>query len=207
MAEAITNLDDIIDSRDVIERIEELEAELEEAFQERSEVRKIELADELEDARIDRNDAALEVDEGAVPLVDFPEFVNLVAADPEHPLHKEALEFTRMNNGTLFSTLDEFVEETSADPRHLMYDEATEYKALRGLEEQAEGCGDWKYGAQLIRESYFKDYAQLLAEDIGAVNADATWPNNCIDWDQAARELEVDYTRVDFDGVDFLFRS
>ena len=35
---------------------------------------------------------------------DFPEYVNLVAADPEHPLHKEALEFTRMNNDTLFST-------------------------------------------------------------------------------------------------------
>lgn len=207
MAEAITNLDDIIDSRDVIERIEELESELEEAFQARSEERKIELADELEEYRLDLNEAVLDGEEGGVPLADFHEYVNLVAADPEHPLHKEALEFTRMNNGTLFSTLDEFVEETSADPRHLMYDEATEYKALKELEEQAEGYSVWKYGAQLIRESYFTDYAQQLAEDIGAVNADATWPNNCIDWDQAARELEVDYTRVDFDGVDFLFRS
>ena len=207
MAEAITNLDDIIDSRDVIERIEELESELEEAFQARSEERKIELADELEEYRLDLNEAVLDGEEGGVPLADFHEYVNLVAADPEHPLHKEALEFTRMNNGTLFSTLDEFVEEAAGDPRHLMYDEATEYKALKELEEQAEGYSVWKYGAQLIRESYFTDYAQQLAEDIGAVNADATWPNNCIDWDQAARELEVDYTRVDFDGVDFLFRS
>lgn len=207
MAEAITNLDDIIDSRDVIERIEELESELEEAFQARSEERKIELADELEEYRLDLNEAVLDGEEGGVPLADFHEYVNLVAADPEHPLHKEALEFTRMNNGTLFSTLDDFVEEAAGDPRHLMYDEATEYKALKELEEQAEGYSVWKYGAQLIRESYFTDYAQQLAEDIGAVNADATWPNNCIDWDQAARELEVDYTRVDFDGVDFLFRS
>ncbi len=207
MAEAITNLDDIIDSRDVIERIEELESELEEAFQARSEERKIELADELEEYRLDLNEAVLDGEEGGVPLADFHEYVNLVAADPEHPLHEKALEFTRMNNDTLFSTLDDFVEEAAGDPRHLMYDEATEYKALKELEEQAEGYSVWKYGAQLIRESYFTDYAQQLAEDIGAVNADATWPNNCIDWDQAARELEVDYTRVDFDGVDFLFRS
>ena len=207
MAEAITNLDDIIDSRDVIERIEELESELEEAFQARSEERKIELADELEEYRLDLNEAVLDGEEGGVPLADFHEYVNLVAADPEHPLHEKALEFTRMNNDTLFSTLDDFVEEAAGDPRHLMYDEATEYKALKELEEQAEGYSVWKYGAQLIRESYFTDYAQQLAEDIGAVSADATWPNNCIDWDQAARELEVDYTRVDFDGVDFLFRS
>lgn len=207
MAEAITNLDDIIDSRDVIERIEELESELEEAFQARSEERKIELADELEEYRLDLNEAVLDGEEGGVPLADFHEYVNLVAADPEHPLHEKALEFTRMNNDTLFSTLDDFVEEAAGDPRHLMYDEATEYKALKELEEQAEGYSVWEDGAQLIRESYFTDYAQQLAEDIGAVNADATWPNNCIDWDQAARELEVDYTRVDFDGVDFLFRS
>lgn len=207
MAEAITNFDDIIDSRDVIERIEDLEGELEEALQARSEERKTELEDELEDARIDRNDAALEVDEGAVPLVDFPEFVNLVASDPEHPLHEKALEFTRMNNDMLFSTLDDFVEEAAKDTRDPLYDEATEYKALKELEEQAEGYSDWKDGATLIRESYFKDYAQQLAEDIGAVNADATWPNNCIDWDQAARELEVDYTQVDFDGVTYLIRS
>lgn len=207
MAEAITNFDDIIDSRDVIERIEELESELEEASQARSEERKIELADELEEYRLDLNEAVLDGEEGGVPLADFHEYVNLVAADPEHPLHEKALEFTRMNNDTLFSTLDDFVEEAAGDPRHLMYDEATEYKALKELEEQAEGYSDWKYGATLIRESYFTDYAQQLAEDIGAVNADATWPNNCIDWDQAARELEQDYTQVDFDGVTYLVRS
>ena len=64
MAEAITNFDDIIDSRDVIERIEELESELEEAFQARSEERKIELADELEEYRLDLNEAVLDGEEG-----------------------------------------------------------------------------------------------------------------------------------------------
>lgn len=207
MAVAIDNLDDIIDSRNVIERIEELKDELEEAFQERSEVRKIELADELEDSRRDFNKAVLDGEEGGVPLADFTEYVNLVAADPEHPLHKEALEFTRRNNDTLFSTLDDFVEEAAKDTQDPLYDEASEYLSLKDLESQAEGYSDWQDGAQLIRESYFTDYAQQLAEDIGAVNADATWPNNCIDWEQAARELEVDYTHVDFDGVTYFVRS
>lgn len=207
MAEAITNYDDIIDSRNVIERIEELEGELDEAFQARSEERRDELEEELDDARIDRNDAVDELEEGAVPLVDFPEFVNLVAADPEHPLYEKALEFTRMNNDTLFSTLDEFADEAAKDTSDPLYDEASEYLSLKDLERQAEGYSDWQDGAQLIRESYFQDYAQQLADDIGAVNANATWPNNCIDWEQAARELVVDYTSVDFDGVAYFVRS
>lgn len=37
------------------------------------------------------------------------------------------------------------------------------------------------------------DFAQRFAEDIGAINDDATWPNDCIDWDRAARELMYDY--------------
>lgn len=65
--------------------------------------------------------------------------------------------------------------------------------------------GDW-YPVTLIRDSYFRDYAQELAEDIGAINADATWPNNCIDWERAARELQMDYTSVEFDGVTYWVR-
>ena len=72
-----------------------------------------------------------------------------------------------------------------------------------GGDEQWEG--DW-YPVTLIRDSYFKTYAMDLAEDIGAINFDATWPNNCIDWDKAARELRMDYTAVTFDGVDYWTR-
>ena len=65
--------------------------------------------------------------------------------------------------------------------------------------------GDW-YPLTLISESYFRDYAQELAEDIGAVNPQATWPNNCIDWDQATRELQMDYTSVTIDGITYFYR-
>jgi antirestriction protein len=37
-----------------------------------------------------------------------------------------------------------------------------------------------------------EDYAQQLAEDMGVIDENASWPNNCIDWERAARELFMD---------------
>jgi hypothetical protein len=86
-------------------------------------------------------------------------------------------------------------------------EETEELEALRALAEEAEGyASDWRYGETLIRDSYFQEYAQELAEDIGAINRDASWPNTCIDWEQAARELQMDYTSVDFAGVTYWIR-
>jgi hypothetical protein len=82
-----------------------------------------------------------------------------------------------------------------------------ELSALRAVADECDGYGNWEYGEALIRDSYFENYAQELAEDIGAINADATWPNNCIDWEQAACELQQDYMSVEFDGVTYWMRS
>ena len=82
-----------------------------------------------------------------------------------------------------------------------------ELNPLKELATEAEGyAADWNYGEQLIRDSYFTKYAQELAEDIGATNNEQSWPYTCIDWDQAANELKMDYTSVDFDGVDYWIR-
>jgi hypothetical protein len=87
-------------------------------------------------------------------------------------------------------------------------DEYEELKALQALADEASGYApDWQYGEALIRDSYFTEYAQELAEDIGAVNCDASWPNQYIDWERAADALKADYTSVDFDGVDYWVRS
>lgn len=59
----------------------------------------------------------------------------------------------------------------------------------------------------LIPRSEWKGYAQELAEDIGAISRDMQWPLNCIDWEQAADELEMDYSSVEIEGVEYLFRS
>lgn len=58
----------------------------------------------------------------------------------------------------------------------------------------------------LIRDSYFMEYAYELAEDIGAIDANANWPNNHIDWDAATRDLQRDYSTIDFDGIEYWFR-
>ena len=87
-------------------------------------------------------------------------------------------------------------------------DNLDELTALRELASQTEGYApDWSHGEALIRDSYFEDYARELAEDIGAIPADAGWPARCIDWEQAADELKQDYTSVEFDGVTYWIRS
>lgn len=139
-----TNADDMIDSRDVIARIEELEGARDD------------LASELED---------------------------------------------RYENNTDLSAMLAKVKEWDTD-------NGEELTALKALQDQAEGYSDWMHGAQLIRDSYFKDYAMQYADDVGAMkdgNAHA-WPFTCIDWDAAADELQSDYTSVEFDGVTYWVR-
>lgn len=86
-------------------------------------------------------------------------------------------------------------------------DERHELEALRALAEEAAGCaGDWQHGEALIRWSYFKTYAEELAEDIGAIGRDVQWPLGHIDWEAAADELQIDYASVDFDGVEYWIR-
>lgn len=86
-------------------------------------------------------------------------------------------------------------------------DDWAELTVLQALQEEADGyADDWKDGAMLIRDSYFQEYAQQFAEDIGAIDPNATWPNTCIDWERAARELQQDYAAVDFDGVTYWVR-
>jgi antirestriction protein len=57
----------------------------------------------------------------------------------------------------------------------------------------------------LIADKYFEDYAQDYAEEIGAINDDVKWPNNHIDWEAAAEELQSDYTSVTFDGNEYWY--
>ena len=72
-----------------------------------------------------------------------------------------------------------------------------------GGDEQWEGA--W-YPVALISDSYFKEYAQELAEDCGMISNNAKWPCTCIDWERAVRELQMDYTSADFGGVTYWFR-
>lgn len=108
-----------------------------------------------------------------------------------------------INLRDVIARVEELEESTDAE-------ELEELKMLQDLLSELAGRGgdkqwrgDW-YPLTLIRDSYFKDYAQELTDDIGAI--DANWPLNCIDWDQAALELQMDYFTVEFDGVTFWAR-
>lgn len=41
-----------------------------------------------------------------------------------------------------------------------------------------------------------EDFAQDMADQLGAVDKNATWPMTCIDWEQAASELMYDYSEA-----------
>lgn len=87
-------------------------------------------------------------------------------------------------------------------------DEKAELAALRELQSETEGyAGDnWRDGVTFIRDSYFEQYAEELADDIGAIDKEARWPVNHIDWKAAADELRQDYTEVEIRGISYQYR-
>jgi len=152
MANTIGNSDNVIDSRDVLARIEYLQGEID--------AHDTQVADDHQ-AETDCTDEAA------------GEYAASIIGAPDDPMESER----------------------------------NELAALQSLADDASGyAADWQYGETLIRDSYFKEYAMELAEDIGAIDRDAKWPNTCIDWEQASDELKMDYTQVDFDGVAYWIR-
>lgn len=102
------------------------------------------------------------------------------------------------NNG-----MPEGSEDWDADQNDIV----SEFVALRELDSECESYGDWSFGSTLIRESYFTEYAEDFANDIGAVNRNASWPNTHIDWEAAAHALKQDYSEVQFKGETYLIRD
>jgi hypothetical protein len=174
-----TNCDQIIDSRDVIARIEELEI-LRDSAQEEAEEHNAKLA-ELVAAR--NSAEADDVEAAEEELGDHgPEQEKISSDDGEREF------FASEDYGT---------------------EEEEELFQLTRLQDQSEGyADDWNHGAQLISDDYFQKYAEQLADDLGYTGGGKTdsWPFTCIDWEQAAEELQQDYTQVDFDGSAYWIR-
>lgn len=142
MTNTISNLDDTIDVRDIIARVEEL--------------------------REERDDLQLALDGGS------QEDVN-------------ALDAWETENAEELAELESLLDD------------------LNGMGGDEQWEGDW-YPVTLIRDSYFQDYAQELAEDCGMIDTNAKWPMTCIDWEKAARELQWDYSSVEVNGVTYWTR-
>jgi len=75
---------------------------------------------------------------------------------------------------------------------------------LKGQGGDEQWQGDW-YPVTLISEIYFVEYAQELCSDIGAVPDD--FPSYIeIDWEVTARNIQMDYSEVEIDGLTYYFR-
>lgn len=75
-----------------------------------------------------------------------------------------------------------------------------ELKALQAIENEI------SRDQTLIADSYFETYARDLAEESNCAEMTA-WPFTCIDWAQAASELQHDFSCVEFDGVAYWTQS
>jgi hypothetical protein len=99
--------------------------------------------------------------------------------------------------------VQEVVAEAERELAEWDEDNKEELDALKAL---AEEVGT---DVTLIRDSYFEDYARELAEEIGAIYIGVAhgWPLTCIDWEQAAKELRMDYSSVEYGDVTYLYRE
>lgn len=145
---------DIIDVRDIIQRVESLREELQDAMDENEEGHNFEELSEYVDACVKDADAV-----------------------HAHKLHEEAIELQKLES--LLSDLCGY-----------------------GGDEQWEG--DW-YPVTLINRSYFVEYCKELVQDIGDLPRDIPVYLE-IDWDKTADNLEIDYSTVDFEGEEYLYR-
>ena len=181
MKTAISNTDDVINSRDVIKRIVELEGEIEALT---------DTFEELVDDHID----------GATDASTLSQVCNHYRSNPKEDLARDVLN----------DYLEENPESALAAARRAIVewndDNADELRDLKALAEEAEGyAADWKHGESLIRESYFTEYCQELCEDVGYISKDLpSWIE--IDWQATARNMKQDYTEVEFGGVTYLIQ-
>lgn len=98
--------------------------------------------------------------------------------------------------------------EADADDAGLDPDESDELTMLIALRDETEGyAGDsWRDGVFFVADWDWKNYAHELAEDMGAIPQTYSWPASYIDWDAAARDLQMDYTSCKIDGHTYWYR-
>lgn len=111
----------------------------------------------------------------------------------------------------VIARVEELEDLQDADTPLLTLEGAEELKTLSNLLDELKGCGgdeqwrgDW-YPVTLIRDSYFTEYTQELLQDCGDLPRDL--PHYiAIDWAATARNIRVDYSCVEFDGVTYWYR-
>lgn len=98
------------------------------------------------------------------------------------------------------NTSDAVVERAQEALADWDMDNGDELNALEAIENEISD------GDTLIRESHFEAYAREQASEAKGLDLHV-WPLTCIDWKQAAEELQTDYHSVEFDGVTYWVQS
>jgi chromosome segregation ATPase len=187
MSNSIDNSDAFIDSRDVIARIEELESDIESW--------NADIETQLEE--ISDKETEIEELESEIEILNEGDLEDVAEMLEERTNNIEALRSDIVDIEDNIKTVREDIE-----------DAEKELAPLESLAEEAEGySADWRYGATLIRDDYFEQYAKELVQDIGDLPAQLpSYIENNIDWEGVASDIQVDYTSVDFDGEEYWIR-
>ena len=86
-------------------------------------------------------------------------------------------------------------------------DERIELSRLRQELTDNNGEEAWGWGYSFIRDTFFPDYAQEFAEEIGAIDDKQYWLTCHIDWEGVARDMQQDYWEVEIFGNTYWTRE
>jgi len=150
---------------------------------------------ELEDLRDAVTTAREELEEAAKELAAF---------EPETVEEGEDLQDAGTEQATLEEAVSDAKDNLESAEADFGDDEKTELDELETLENE---ITDFRHGQTMVPEDNFEDYAREFAEDIGAIPSDTQWPCTCIDWKEAAKELAMDYSTVEYQGESYLVRA
>ena len=109
-----------------------------------------------------------------------------------------------IDTSDLHARYEELQEKFDVDPLSLDSEEQSDWNELLELENN---ISEFWYGETMVPEDEFTEYAQQLAEDVGYIGPDTSWPFNHIDWESAADELRDDYTEFEWRGQTYLARA
>lgn len=152
------------------------------------------------------NDRLAELEDLRAVLSDAEENLNLAQAELVEARDNERTEEEIEGREREIETRESDVEKAKSD---FGTAEELELKKLEDLKSEiGESRGKISEdGGPFVDERDFEDYAQELADELGLIDRNASWPLNCIDWAYAAKELLSDYISIEWDGNTYLYRS
>ena len=103
--------------------------------------------------------------------------------------------------------LEERLEELKqlAEDNEINEEDQEELKMILEIKEECGGYG-WEYGITFIRAIYFDEYAEEYFDNNYAHNIPENL-RNYIDYKAFSRDLEIDYSSVDINGVYYYFKE